>query len=105
MVVISVRQFPNRVFVNHAPGNTNWNQVSVPSQVPAQAFAGVLMKSRATGGTSDGSAFLANWDAASAPSDGLLISGSGQTLDLQYNHNLWLKLTAATDSVNLLFYW
>ena len=105
MIVISVRQYPNRAFVAHAPGSTNWNRVSVPAQVPVMSFAGVLMKSRATGAATDGSPFLVNWDQASAPSDGCFVSGSGQALDLSFNQNVWLKLTTSTDTVTLLFYW
>lgn len=106
MFVIPISQFPNRKYLNDAPANTNWHKLAIPNGVPVGTIGvSVIMKSRAASGVADGSPFLVQWDQSTAPSDGFMVSGNGQAFALTLNNNVWVQLTASTDTLNCLFYW
>ena len=106
MTAIIVEHSPNTTYDNHAPGNTSWNKVVVPAGVPiGQPGVHVMMKSRDNTGFANGSEFKVATNVAGAPSDGFMVSDGGQTLSITFDQNLWLQLSVADDTVDLLWGW
>lgn len=70
----------------------------------------VLIRSIASDGVSDGSPFYADWNDATAPTDGIastFVSGSGQQIALPGGTywNIWIRKTVPTDLIKItLFY-
>jgi hypothetical protein len=96
---------PNRRIMAHNPDSTDWTEVTLPTDVTAGSMnVSVVMTSTDDAGTADGSLFLVNFDQTAQPSIGFPVR-AGTTFVTTLNKNIWIKLTAATDKVSLLFLW
>ena len=105
---MSFEHRPNKVVGSHSAANTDWNQVTFPTGVPTHG-PGILVaiKSLNAAGTGDGSLFLVNFgqdtNPPTAATHGFPISGSGQALAIDPGTQLWIKLTASSDTVQILY--
>jgi hypothetical protein len=116
---------PNSSALNCAVGSTSWRVISSDGNAYASIsallaagktpfasqdagnFSEVSVRSIATGGTSDGSAFEVEINKASAPTNGAFCSGSGQTIVNPDGPvwNLWAKMSVSTDILNIRMRW
>lgn len=110
MSLLHFERRPNKVVQSYSAADTNWHQVTLPSSVPTNPEGMLIaMKSLNAAGTGDGSLFLVNFgqdtNPPTAATHGFPISGSGQTLAIDPSWQLWIKLTASSDTVQILWLW
>lgn len=116
---------PNSAALNCTVGSTSWRVISsdgnayaslaalaAANKTPYAAqeagnFAEVSVRSIATGGTTDGSGFEVEVNKSAAPTNGTFCSGSGQTIVNPDGPiwNLWVKMSSATDILNMRMRW
>lgn len=97
---------PNWKNIQFTLPDGNWNQVTTfPGFTDATRFQAATLRSVATGGVTDGSAFQFSLNQTVAPTVGKLVSGSGQTETIPgAARSLWVKGTSG-DILNIEIYW
>lgn len=95
---------PNRKTVSATPGDTEWHQLSLPSDLPPKSgrvgVSVAVCTLAAAGGA--GSVALVDFDLSAAPTVGFPVMGTDV---FTLNDNIWYMCTTGTDTIYFLFAW